>query len=308
MSFNDLSPEIRRCIWSFVADETVNATPGDEISRPWGRNRSDLARCALVNSEWRDYFERALFRNLFLTQDTFQCLHIITPRQKKLVRYIWLRIDIHKDGHVVGRDLGINVHAGLHILRFLRILSYWTPGELGTTDGLTVEISFYPSDDTHRWFRNDLFFDSSPFTADVDPGGRRPLVTNTTYGILNGKRCAPLHVDHVTTLFYGPLFLPIDYNEPTMPRVYDALLARLSSNPAAALPTSYNPVIIPRVTDREHVGHARVVTRLVLRRQTRRHIDWTLVQPIMSALPELKSVTYEQWREWREFDGHDTSQ
>lgn len=251
MSWNALCPELRRLVWSFVADETVNATPGDEISRPWGRNCSDVARCARVNSEWRDFFEEALFQNLFLTQDTYPCLHITTLRQRRLVRYIWLRIEISWD-FLGGRwyidcqsASETKAQAGLRILKFLRILSYWRLDELGTPGGLTVEISFYAPEDASDVFRNDLFFDSSPFTADVDPGGRRPLLTATRDGKVNGKRCEPLMVQNLAHLFYSPISIPYCcHNSPTIPPLYYSLLTRLSLKPPlrlASLLQSHHP-------------------------------------------------------------------
>jgi hypothetical protein len=304
MSWNALYPEIRRLVWSFVADETLNTTPGNEISRPWGRNRSDVARCARVNSEWRDFFEEALFQNLFLTQDTYPCLHVATLRQRRLVRYIWLRIELDVDfqGGLWSHDRPsaheTKAEAGLHILKFLRILSYWRLAELGTPDGLTIEFSFYAPEDAWWSFRNDLFFDSSPFTADVDPDGRRPLLTDTFHGNLNGMRCEPLLVKDLTHLFYGPITVPARrYNSPAIPPLYYTLLTRLFLNPPPGLPPSSN-LIIPPLKQFEPAGDADVVTRLVIRRQSRRHIDFRLMEEIMSALPELKSVTYEPWREW----------
>lgn len=275
MSWNALPNELRRQVWSFMTYEGKNLDDGGEISCEWRRNRADLANCALVNRQWQGIFEEAMFKNIFLTQETVQSLRKITQRQKKLVRYIWLKIAIDSlpcrscpdydlaCGTVSSLD---HVAAGLCMLRFLFILSSWKRDELGCPEGLTIELSCFSPEDAQHSFRNDLFFDSSPFADEIQLGGNRVPLNYVEHGTINGRRAAPLDTNNIIKLFHDDIDLPSpDHCDPA-------------------------------------TGVVDVVSRLVIRRQTRRHLDPFLMQRIIEALPELTEVTYEPWRDWRESD------
>lgn len=274
MSWNKLPNELRHLIWSFVVYEGINADQGpeNETGRVWRRNRSDLTNCALVNRQWQEVFEQALFKNLFLTEGTVRSLKKITPRQKKLVRYIWLKVSIesspcrpcnptwHEDGII---DWPHSKEAGLRILYFLSLLRSWRRAELGTTDGLTIEISCCSPQDGAHFFRNDIFLDSSPFADTAALEHNRPTLDDLDHNIAQGKRGAPLDTKTLIQLFHPDIEIPG--------------------------PDEADPI----------TGTVEVATRLVIRRQTRRQLDPFLMQRIIEALPELTAITYEPWRDWR---------
>lgn len=134
-------------------------TSGSAVGRQLKRTHDLLFKYALVSKTWCEYIEERMLRRLFVTQDSLHHVERLSRRQRKLVRYIWLKVDLasYNCPSCVIIDLDITTSRLMQekqdsdilkaaVKTLFDILSTWD--DCDTTEaGLTLEISaFSPSD------------------------------------------------------------------------------------------------------------------------------------------------------------------
>ena len=70
--------------------------------------------------------------------------------------------------------------------------------------------------------------------------------------------------------------------------------------------TTYGRKPKPRLKPSQEMPKARVVTSLLLRRQTRRPWESVVLEDLLNFLPEVYEIHYEPWRDWRRMEGRPT--
>jgi hypothetical protein len=94
-----------------------------------------LARLSAVSHEWRHIIEPLIFSRIILTPSRLPMFNLIAHRMRRLIRSIWLRIDLEHD---MLSDAAANSELIRAVFKsLLTTLSSWGPSE----GGLTLDIS-----------------------------------------------------------------------------------------------------------------------------------------------------------------------
>lgn len=219
------------------------------------------ASCAAVCKEWRAVIERKNFHRLTLQASCLEGLENIVIRQRDLVQYICLNIELPRytcrscqqteSMSWSSRHFSITSKA---ILKLFSVLSSWQP-----TGCLILELNAYSLSDSQHWFKNYHFgLEHEDFGDLVQQQEDTTRWHDPKHGWVNGQQVEAPCAQAILRLFY-PICLSLPKN-------------------------------IPEV-------HA--VTGFVLRRQLRRQISPAALWLLWERLPRLENIVYEPWRVWR---------
>lgn len=234
---------------------------GCPVGAPLRGGPHPAAQYLSMNKTWKAILEPLVYQHLFITSSSVDGLSRLTPNQRSIVKYVWLRIDVEPNcssgecrwyhlGRAVPAWNGYTVLDDLH--RLFRHLSRWD----NKNGDLTLEISIHARDDHRRLaFQNHFHFDSCPFTATGQLEVNRPPLSNC-HGWCCGQRVKTYRLDTI-----GSLFLPFYGMSGSL---------KLASAPA--------------------------VTKFIMRRQTRRFLQPPTLCKILDKLPNLASLQLEPWR------------
>lgn len=244
------------------------------------RDGCSLANLATVSREWQTTIEKHNFSRIRVTQARLPELNYMTRRNRSLVRYIWVCLELgkypcpeHTDpARFVFEDTvamdNVVVTTGLQDL--FSALSKWEPrpGEL------LLDVSFYSPSDSKYWFKELTFLPDFPSSEECDRALGGAAKARLASRINDDKehgwtRGAPprlaIHTTFPRMLWWEPFGDPKEQVDWWL---------RLPKAP--------------------------VVTGLLLRQQNRRRIfPWT-VSMMTRLLPRVGDVYFEPWREWND--------
>lgn len=231
---------------------------------------------ATVSREWQTIVEQKIFGRLKLTPSRFASFAKITHRQRTLVKYIWLCIELHVYDCSQIKELGndrwhkANIDViGKAIWGLFGILSTWGPSE-----SLVLDISVHsPSDPQH-------YFKQLQFGSDAIPEANNAQGT-----IISHNSC------HGWVKFQQVIL-------PSEEAIEDAIDSYFWYFQDIEMTGDFWRGL-PEVT---------AVTGFLLRRQTRRRWEPETLRAILGRLPRLQEFYYEPWREWSRADQQDTDE
>lgn len=232
----------------------------EEISRQKHRG---WTICAAVCKEWQIFVERKNFHRLTLQASCLQELEYMVIRQRDLVQYIYLNIELPRytcrSCQKVESLSWIRSHSSTirdTVLKLFSVLSTWQP-----TGRLILELNAYSPSDEEHWFKNYHFGLKHEDVGDlIQQDNATARLHDPSHGWVNGQQVEAPCVEAILRLF-SPLCLNL-------------------------------PEDLPEV---------RAVTGLVIRRQLRRRIYPSTLRHIWENLPRLESIVYEPWRVWQRF-------
>ncbi|KPM38243.1 hypothetical protein AK830_g8303 [Neonectria ditissima] len=172
--------------------------------------KSGLSQYALVCKTWQEFFEKKLYRHLTLDPSSLDDFDEIVHRQRTLVEHIWLRVELetYKCPDCVRFRKVSDYEANSAIIGdtinwLFYILSTWDCGEVKASPDLVLEISAYSPSDMQHIFKNDLYFDTSPFTTG-ELEDLQPKSSHQHHGWVNGQRSRAPDIDAISRIF-GPV-------------------------------------------------------------------------------------------------------
>lgn len=296
--WTSLPPEIRNYILSFLTIDKKRAywPPHHRRSRRMeqeGSEEGDQARYAVVNREWQSYIEAHTFSQLTLHQDDldmFECA-VHNAARRSALRRVWLRIELPKDTttdqHVFSEAVWTLFKHMFYIPR---------PAEAGRP-GVTLELSVHSRADTLRFsppvhkILNDSVWCAAHDNARRVMRSPKPSPPHAGEVKLDAEHQGASVPARVATDDGPPSIADyaIDYDTEDedapdiVPRNVIAEYRTLGS--AAGLGLHY---------DRRGLPAAAVVTELVVRLQSLRHLSFPrALRPILDALPRLQRLHYE---------------
>lgn len=247
---------------------------------------SSLASLATVSREWQTTMERHNFARIRLTPSRIPDFDSMTRRNRALVRYLWVCLELEKydrpyfdsQGVVMRGDRtptdNVVVTTALHDL--LWALSTWEP-----QGDLLLDISLYSPSDSEYWFKELTFVPDFPSSEECD---------RALSGTAKARRA---RID--------------DDEEHGWTR---------GAPPGIAIAAAFHPLLSRPRGDFHALGwgsseatrgqydwwkrlpRAPAVTGLLLRQQTRRRLSPLSVAPMLRCLPRVREVHYEPWRHW----------
>ncbi|KAK8017858.1 hypothetical protein PG993_014184 [Apiospora rasikravindrae] len=253
--WNDFPQEIRLLIFEALIQDGCSLGP-----------------LATVSREWQMKIEQHNFARIKLTPSRLPELDSMTRRNRALVDYIWICLELEDydctgckscmwsvDGELVKghareyRDHG-NVTGIMHYLFY--ILGTWDP-----SGHLTLDISIHSPSDSKHWFKYLTFMPDTPADKLVGRGGHsiEEMISNSTY-----------HDPHHGWVAGVRHFAPPKH---AFRRVFRTIMpwwAELPSVPA--------------------------VTSLLLRQQTRRKWTEGSLALMVACFPRLEEIHHEPWR------------
>ncbi|KAL1882517.1 hypothetical protein Plec18167_002933 [Paecilomyces lecythidis] len=227
----------------------------------------DGLACAPVCKDWQTFIENRILSRLKLRTSDLDYLEHITARQRRLVKHIWLNIELRRYTcrHCQRRESSLwradnSSLINDAIMKLFSILSNWG----STDDGLTLELSMQSPSDSEHWFKNCYFGahgeDENVSSRPKDHRAATIRLHDPKHGWVNGRQVkAPnrraIHRLHEPVGLKGDLY-----------------------------------AFIPRVS---------VVTGFVVRRQCRRRLFSNgTIDHLLHKLPQLKHIVFEPWRTW----------
>ncbi|KAL8754825.1 MAG: hypothetical protein Q9199_004068 [Rusavskia elegans] len=235
-----------------------------------------VVQYATVSREWQIIVGQKIFGRLKLTPSRFASFAKITHRQRTLVKYIWLCIELQVYDCWQMRDFGcnrwheanINV-IGKAIWGLFSILSRWVPSE-----SLVLDISVHsPSDSQH-------YFKQLQFGSDAIPEANNAQGTVISHVSCHGWVISQQAVP------------------PSQEAIEDAIDRYYWFFQDIEMTGDFWRGL-PEFT---------AVTGLLLRRQTRRRWEPETLRAILGRLPRLQEFYYEPWREWNRLDQQETDE
>ncbi|KAL6832020.1 hypothetical protein V8C40DRAFT_285465 [Trichoderma camerunense] len=255
---SDLPLQVKHRILAYLD----SSAPSNPTKFPSQSRRSELGLYASVSREWQLFFEDRLYAHLVLTQHCLANFNKLVPRQRRLVRYIWLRIllgDYYCSKCPDSLSLKVTFSNWLDFSESISglfcIFNSWgtSPG-----NGLALEISAYsPCDVTHA-VKGDEYL-SSDLVEMQDMVYSKGLLTDD---LAHGWKDGQLLQSHDENDFYDIKGV-LGFSLPPMPL---------------------------------DISAAHVVTDLIIRRTTRLFITVGSIRQILERLPNLRHFIYEPWR------------
>lgn len=151
VGWNDMAYELRLKVYEWVLEE-------------YPRSPGQLTDYSLVSKEWQQFFEKEIYRHITIERRYFRTFHRYLRRQRHLVKYIWLRIELERYecdvcDHRLLNQAPQNDHLELRrsIIGLFTILHEWD-GD-GASD-IKLEISVWSRSDFDHTFREDVYIDS----------------------------------------------------------------------------------------------------------------------------------------------------
>lgn len=243
-----------------------------------------LASLATVSREWQTTIERHNFARIRLTPSRLRCFGSMTHRNRALVRYIWVCLELEKydcpyfDSHgaVMWGDRSMdNIIITTALRDLFSALSAWEP-----QGDLLLDISLYSPSDSEYWFKELTYVPDFPSLEECD---------RTLCDLVKAKRATVVDdKEHGWT------------RAPPKIAIVSAFYA-LSVRPRGAFsvlgwggPLSFDNYKVWW----DRLPKAPAVTGLLLRQQNRRHWNPNSVLHIRRCLPRVRELHYEPWRHW----------
>lgn len=250
------------------------------------RDGCSLANLATVSREWQTTIEKHNFSRIRVTPSRLPELNPMTSRNRSLVRYIWVCLELgeypcpeHNDpARFVFEDTlemdNVVVTTGLQDL--FSALSKWEPRR----SELVLDVSFYSPSDSKYWFKELTFVPDFPSAEECD---------RVLGGAAKARLASRIDGDkqHGWTRGAPP---------------------RLAINTAFPRMLWWEPFGEPmeQLDWWLQLPKAPAVTGLLLRQQNRRRIMPWMASMMTFLLPRCGDVYFEPWREWndriQEFD------
>lgn len=239
-----------------------------------------LAGFATVSREWQTIIEKHNFARIKLTSSRLVDFGSIIHRNRALVRYIWLCLELQeydctecapKDPKLLGLSKTDNIMITTAFEHLCSTLSAWEPN----SDVLLLDISVHSPSDSEHWFKYLTFKPDIP-SADCERGlceehSMLVKVDNPQHDCIAGCRDSALADDAIQKVFDEIMAAgPFDSDEQEI-------------HWWQQLP------LVP------------VVTGVLLRQQTRRRWEPIALEQMFTRFPRLQEIHYEPWREWSEF-------
>ncbi|KAL3478451.1 hypothetical protein BJX99DRAFT_245588 [Aspergillus californicus] len=243
-----------------------------------------LAGFATVSREWQTVIERHNFARIKLTSSRLADFSSIIHRNRALVRYIWLCLELEEYDcrecaprvqELMGISNEDNTLITTAFLDLFSILSAWAPN-----GNLQLDISVHSPSDSEHWFKYLTFGPDTPSDeCDRDICAEQSMLVKLD--------------DH-------------KHDWPTGPRIRRQDLAPLR----AGILKVFDRIMGegPFVDDEQEnqwwqqLPLVPVVTGVLLRQQTRRRWKPTALAQMFARLPRLQEIHYEPWRPWTEND------
>lgn len=237
------------------------------------------ASFASVCKEWQHVIEKENFHRLKLEASCLNDFERMVIRQRKLVRHIWLDIELPKYSCRCCKRRESCTTSARHssdiskaIWKLFRILSTWE-----SENSLTLELNTYSPSDSEHWFKNYHFDDD----GNEDTGNE--AFSGEDAG--NEDATSPKETD---SSWHDPKHGWIHGQQVTAPPK-SAILRLFES-------INYLPF-------KGELSRVEIVTCFIIRRQLRRLIVPSVLWTIFNHLPSLEHLIYEPWREcdshWR---------
>ncbi|KAJ4859857.1 hypothetical protein T069G_04845 [Trichoderma breve] len=254
----DLPLQVKHRILAYLD----TSAPPNPTKFPSQSRRSELGLYASVSHEWQLFFEDRLYAHLVLTQHCLRYFNKLVPRQRQLVRYIWLRILL--GNYYCSKCLGPQNQevTSSDSEVFSKSISYlfWllNPLDASPENDLTLEIGAYsPCDVTHA-VKGDEYLSSDLVEMQDMVHSKGLPVDDLAHGWKGGQ----LVQSHDANDFYD-IRSVLSYDLPPTHSILSA---------------------------------AHGVTHLIIRRTMRRFITVPLIRWILERLPDLRHFIYEPWR------------
>ncbi|KAG6356206.1 hypothetical protein INS49_015593 [Diaporthe citri] len=233
-----------------------------------------LASLATVSREWQTTIERHNFARIRLTPSRLPYFGSMIRRNRALVRYIWVCLELEKydrpyfdsQGAIMwGDKMMDSLVFTIALYDLFLALSAWEPhGEL------LLDISIYSPSDSEYWFKELTFVPDFPSSEECD----RALC-----GTVKARR-ARIDDDEEHGWTGAPPRIAVS-------AAFDLLMIGESFEDSR-----------PQMNWWERLPGAPAVTGLLLRQQNRRRWNPLSVSRMLESLPRVREVHYELWREW----------
>ncbi|KAH7370890.1 hypothetical protein BKA65DRAFT_562826 [Rhexocercosporidium sp. MPI-PUGE-AT-0058] len=240
------------------------------------RDGCSLANFATVSREWQTIIERHNFSRIKLTSSRVADFGLMVHRNKSLVRYIWLCLELqeydctgceNKDRELWGLSNAENTLITTSIQALFSTLSMWEPDS-----SLLLDISVYSPSDSEHWFKYlTVEPDDAPDRCGRIQHAEQSMLVKATdqhHGWVAGSRISIPSQDAIHNIF-------------------DEIM---SEGP---------------FDDEEEEGQwwqqlplVPAVTGVLLRQQSRRRWKPAALAHMFARLPGLQEIHYEPWREW----------
>ncbi|KAK7710642.1 hypothetical protein SLS64_005545 [Diaporthe eres] len=185
-----------------------------------------LASLATVSREWQTTIERHNFARIRLTPSRLRCFGSMTHRNRALVRYIWVCLELEKydcpyfDSHgavMWGHRSMDNIIITTALRDLFSALSAWEP-----QGDLLLDISLYSPSDSEYWFKELTYVPDIPSLEECDrslcdlvKAKRARIVDDKKYGWTGGPpRIAIVSAFHALRLERLVLFENFDQRYP----------------------------------------------------------------------------------------------
>ncbi|KAH8676032.1 hypothetical protein BX600DRAFT_432565 [Xylariales sp. PMI_506] len=244
---------------------------------------SNLGQLATVTRQWQTIIERHNFERINLTLWRIPNFGLMTRRNRALVKYIWLLLELNEyDCSQCGAEAGNHgmdhlpnrhtadkciIMTALHDL-FLT-LSVWEP-----QDHLTLDLSTHSLSDSHHWFKYLTFGpDTLPQSQTIISQQGDP-----EHGWRSGN-------------------LPSAPSSSALNKVFTEVL------------NEHEGVFLNEVEERKwwkSLPQVPAITGILLRLQNRRRWRPSSLIHMFSRLPNLQEIHYEPWRAWSNNDQTET--
>ncbi|RFU75819.1 hypothetical protein TARUN_6420 [Trichoderma arundinaceum] len=243
-----------------------------------------LAGFATVSREWQTIIERHNFSRIKLTPSRLVDFGSVIHRNRALVRYIWLCLELEEydctecapeDPNMLGFSNTDNTMITTAFQHLFSTLSQWEPN-----GNLLLDISIHSTSDSEHWFKYLTFRPDIP-SGEVSQGRYAEQsmlikVDDHQHGWIAGRRDAAPSEDAIW-------------------KVFDEIIREgpFGSEEDEADWWRQLP-LVPAVTG------------VLLRQQNRRRWNPAALARMLTRLPSLKELHYEPWREWYNAQQRDT--
>ncbi|KAL7895681.1 hypothetical protein HDV63DRAFT_400986 [Trichoderma sp. SZMC 28014] len=238
-----------------------------------------LANFAIVSREWQEKIEPHTFARIRLTASRLANFDAMTSRNRSLVRYLWLCLELDKyccldcayqGTHNTNDDENDTIMKALQ--KLFSVLNTWAPDS-----NLTLDISVYSPSDSEHWLPHLTF---EPDTPRVTRGPRQIIDQTGRARAVDDRH----DLNNVLVEHYTP--------GNAINRVFGEIM-----NPDQ---TIFLPFLDDDQEDEwwQQLPLVPAVTSVFLRQQNRRRWKPQSLAQMFSRLPMLRELYYEPWREW----------
>ncbi|KAH6854567.1 hypothetical protein B0I37DRAFT_422169 [Chaetomium sp. MPI-CAGE-AT-0009] len=235
-----------------------------------------LGRLATVSREWQAVLERYNFGTIKLTPSRLADFASMVHRNRALVRYIWLCLELNEYGCTTCADPSYpegdpeKFPITTSFQSLFSTLSTWEP-----RGDLVLDISIYSPSDSEHWFKYLTFLPDTP-SAEMPVGG------GTEQAISNKVHDDPRH----------------GWNAGNFRRFAPPPAAILKVFQTIMWAGPFNGDLEAESQWWDQLPSVPVVTSLLLRQQNRRRWKPPSLTYMFARFPRLREVHYEPWREW----------